>query len=103
MGDRERGQTTPLLLVVVLFVALTIAGVSRLGVAASQRAAAQAAADAAALAGAAHDEAAASRVAAANGGSLEQFAVEGETVVVEVRRDGMVAQARARWDLGPIP
>jgi hypothetical protein len=103
MPERERGQATPLVLVVVLFVALTLAGVGRLGIAASQRASAQATADAVALAGASHDEAAATEVATANGASLQRFVMEGETVLVEVRRDGVVAHARARWDLGPIP
>jgi hypothetical protein len=103
MRDPQRGQATPLVLMIVAFVALSLGGVARLGVAASQRAGAQAAADAAALAGAAHDEAAASEVAAANDATLEQFVVEGETVVVGIRRGGVLAHARARWDLGPIP
>lgn len=94
---REAGQALPLVLVAVLLAALVAAGAVRLGVAASHRAGAQAAADAAALAGAAEGRDSASRVAGTNRARLVSYREEEFYVVVSVVRDGVQAQARARW------
>lgn len=93
----ETGQALPLALVAILLAGLVAAGSVRLGVAASHRAAAQAAADATALAGAADGWAVASRVADANRARLVSYREEEFDVVVSVVRDGVRAQARARW------
>lgn len=95
--SRQAGQALPLVLVAVLLATLVAAGSVHLGVAASHRAGAQAAADAAALAGAAEGRDGASRVAAANRARLVSYREETFDVVVFVERDGVRAQARARW------
>jgi hypothetical protein len=103
MPDRERGQATPLLLVVLLLAALSAAGMVRIGVAASDRAGAQAAADAAALAGGLGDRAAAAAVAEANDAVLVAYDLDGDEVQVVIERDGLEAKARSRWFTVPIP
>lgn len=98
--DRERGQVTPLVAVVVLVVALVALGVARLGAGAVDAARARTAADAAALAGAAEGRAAADEVAAANGGRLVFYEALGTDVVVtvEVGQASVRARARAWWE-----
>lgn len=91
----ERGQTLPLLVLVVVVAAGLIAGVVKLGTNAAQRAAAQTAADAAALAGAVDGEAAARDLARANGAELVDFDERDDGVVVTVRRGRATARARA--------
>ena len=92
----QRGQTTPLLALVVLVVGGMAFGVARFGVVTVHLARAQAAADAAALAGAAEGKAAAAALAAANDATLDAYDANGREVEVRVRvRDGW-AVARAR-------
>jgi hypothetical protein len=101
MSDRERGQATPLLLVVLLLSALCAAGVVRVGVAAAERASAQA--DATALAAGLGDRPAAEVVADANEAVVVAYDVDGNEVQVVIERRGRQATARARWNLGSIP
>jgi Putative Flp pilus-assembly TadE/G-like len=88
----DDGQVVPLLAVAVLVVGGMAVLIGHLGGIAIDGARARTAADAAALAGAAEGERSAIDVAAANGGRLEAYSVDGARVVVVVR----VGQARAR-------
>jgi hypothetical protein len=88
----DTGQVVPLLALAILVVGGVAVLVGHLGGAAIDRSRARTAADAAALAGAAEGERSATEVAAANGGRLEAFSVDGARVVVVVR----VGHARAR-------
>jgi hypothetical protein len=93
----DAGQATPLLAAAVGLVALMLLALGPMGGALADRAQARTAADAAALAGAADGEDAARAMAAANGAELVGFQESGDdAVVVEVRRDGVTAHARAR-------
>ncbi|HEX7095218.1 MAG TPA: pilus assembly protein TadG-related protein [Acidimicrobiales bacterium] len=95
MRGNERGQTIPLVLVVLALAmtfALTILHQSRT---VAGRAAASHAADAAALAGAVDGQGAAEAVARANGAELLSFVQDGDVVVVEIRRGSHHATARA--------
>lgn len=96
----ERGQVTPLVAVVVLFVALVALGLARLGGGAVDAARARTAADAAALAGAAEGRAAAEELAAANGARLIGYQALGSDVMVtvEVGEAHVRARARAWWE-----
>ena len=92
----ERGQTMPLLALLVLLAGGIAVGLVRFGATAAHLAGAQTAADAAALAGAAHGRAEAEDLAAANGATIDGYEVDGTDVDVRVRvRDGW-ARARAR-------
>jgi hypothetical protein len=91
----ERGQSTPLLAILVLFVGLVVLGLGRLGHSASDAALARTAADAAALAGAAEDRAAAEDLADANGAKLVRYVKVGDEVEVTVRVGEAQAVARA--------
>lgn len=102
MRSDERGQAAPLVLIAVLFAALSCLGLARLGAAAAGSARSQAAADAAALAGATDGEAAARRLAEANDATLVAFRTVGDDVEVTVERGGDTATARARWVPTPI-
>jgi hypothetical protein len=92
---RDRGQATPLLMVVIALTAVAAVALAELGGAAVAATRAQTAADAAALAGAAEGEAAARSVAAANGAELVAHRRDGAVVRVEVRLGGARATARA--------
>jgi hypothetical protein len=102
MRSDERGQAAPLVLVAILFTALSCLGLARLGAASAVAARSQAAADAAALAGAAGGEPAARRLAAANDAMLVEYRTVGADVEVTVERGGDTATARARWVPAPI-
>jgi hypothetical protein len=73
---------------------------THLGGATFARARARTAADAGALAGAAEGEASAADAAAANGGRLVSFTVDGGAAQVEVTVDGATARARAALERG---
>lgn len=92
----ERGQTLPLVVLVVCFAALVAVGTGRLATQAVVAAQTQTAADAAALAGAAAGPTAARQAAAANGARLVRFERSGTEVEVVVERSGTEAVARAR-------
>lgn len=93
----DAGQATPLLAAAVGLVALMLLALGPMGGALADRAQARTAADAAALAGAADGEGAARAMASANGAEMVRFRESGDgEVVVEVRLDGVSAQARAR-------
>ena len=96
----ERGQVLPFVALVLVLAGALALFVGRLSGAAVSRARARTAADAAALAGAAEGEAAARSVAAANGGVVESYAVEGADVAVVVRVGSAHAPARARRERG---
>ena len=93
--ERERGQATPLLAMIVLLAAMLGLGLARMGAHLVDRAAARTAADAAALAAAADGRVAAVAVAEANGAQLLSYAESGGDVVVTVDLDGETARARA--------
>lgn len=99
----DRGQTVPLLAVVVVVAAGAMVLLGHLGVAARDRARAQTAADAAALAGAVEGAPAARDVAAANGATVESVVVGPGTAEVRVRlgRATASAAARAEWPSAP--
>jgi len=93
---RDRGSAAILTVLVVL--ACTFAVVSALVPVATSlidRQHAQSAADAAALAGVTGGRAAATELAAANGGALVGWSVDGHRVTVRVRIGDQVAVARA--------
>jgi hypothetical protein len=92
---RSRGQTLPLMLVVVALALVGVMVVSGLAGAADDAARARTAADAAALAGAAEGGDAARRMAEANGAELLEFVRAGSVVEVLVRVDSATARARA--------
>lgn len=92
----ERGQTMPLLALLVLLTGGIAVGLVRFGATAAHLASAQTAADAAALAGAAEGRAAADDLAAANGARIDTYAVDGAEVDVRVRVPDGWARARAR-------
>ena len=95
MRDHERGQVLPLVALVLAFAMVVAGAVAHLAIDATERAQAEHAADAAALAGAAGDVATARAIAAANDATLLSFTRTGDVVLVEVRRHGHVATARA--------
>ena len=103
--NRERGQTTPLVALVLVVVAGGLVGLGHLGEVVADRSRARTAADAAALAGAADGESGARRIAAANEGEVRTFVVQGSDVEVTVRVGHAEATARARadWSAGPSP
>lgn len=92
----DRGQAMPLLVMLVLLAGVSVLVLTDLGVAAVSQAQARTAADAAALAGAAEGREAATRVAEANGATLESFEVAGAETEVVVRVGEARARARAR-------
>jgi hypothetical protein len=96
----DRGQVLPFVAVVLVLAGALAMLVGRLSGGAVERARARTAADAAALAGAADGEGAARDVAAANGGVVESYAVEGADVAVVVRVGSARAPARARREGG---
>lgn len=91
----ERGQTLPLVVVVVVIAAGLVIGVARLGSNAVDQARAQTAADAAALAGAVEGETAARELAASNGATLVSFDERDDGVVVTVEVGRALGRARA--------
>jgi hypothetical protein len=92
----ERGQTMPLLALLVLLTGGIAVALIRFGATAAHLADAQTAADAAALAGAAEGRAAADELASANGATIDSYAVDGGDVDVRVRVADGWARARAR-------
>jgi hypothetical protein len=97
---RQRGSVTLLTAMILVLIGVGALGLGRLGVNAVSQARARTAADAAALAGAAEGEGAARELAAANGGRMLRFEVEGNDTLVEVAVDGVRARARARREGG---
>ena len=104
----DRGQAAPLLAVLVVLAGGICLLVAQLGGAAIAQARARTAADAAALAGAVEGRTAAGDLATANGGTLEEFAVDGADTDVRVRVGDATAAARAEvvgsasgTDVGP--
>jgi uncharacterized membrane protein len=97
----ERGQTLPLVVLLVAFVIVVAMALARLAINTSDRVRAQAAADAAALAGAIGGRDAARAIADANNAVLVSFAQEGDIVTVEVARGGRHAGARAEAVVEP--
>ena len=97
--DRDGGQATPLVALVLAAGAGAVVLLALLGGVVSDRAEARTAADAAALAGAAGGEPAARAVAVANHGQLESFEQRDNDVEVTVRVDHARATSRAarRW------
>ena len=92
----QRGQTTPLLAVVVVAAGGLVYGVGMFGGLVADASRAQAAADAVALAGAADGRDAAERVASSNGAALRSYEADGAEVEVRVAVGGGRAAARAR-------
>ncbi|HXH57805.1 pilus assembly protein TadG-related protein [Iamia sp.] len=92
----EGGQATPLVGVAVALAATVVLALATYGGLVVDAARARTAADAAALAAAADGREAAVRLAVANGGHLESFALEGLDVVVTVRVGRASESARAR-------
>ena len=97
----ERGQTVPLLALLVLLAGGVAVGLIRFGAVATNLARAQSAADAAALAGAAEGRGAADALARANGAEIDGYATSGADVDVRVRVPDGWARARARRLGGP--
>ena len=95
----QRGQTVPLLVLLVALAGLVAVGLVEVAGAAARRASAEAAADATALAGAADGPDAARRVATANGARVVVYNETGVDVAVTVVRRGVRASARARWEV----
>jgi hypothetical protein len=93
----DRGQSTPLVALVLALVIVVLTALAPMGRALARRTQARTAADAAALAGAAEGEEAAGHLAGANGGELLEFrrGATGE-VVVHVRVGDVDAWARAQ-------
>ena len=91
----ERGQTLPLVALLLVFGVAVMLAIAHLSTTAVARARAAGAADAAALAGALADRAASDSVARANGAELVTFERVGDVVVVVVERSGHRATARA--------
>ncbi|GJM37058.1 MAG: hypothetical protein DHS20C19_04250 [Acidimicrobiales bacterium] len=101
--SEERGQATPLMVVVVLVALVAAVVVGQLGASADDAARARTAADAAALAGADGGAAAAMSMAAVNGGELEFFRQIGSVVEVVVRVGAVSARARAERTVEWVP
>jgi len=99
----DRGQATPVVAAVVVLAAIVALALARAGGVAVDGARARTAADAAALAGAAEGRAAAGALAAANDGTLVDYAELGTDVLVRVRVGSVTAQARARQEGGGSP
>lgn len=95
-GIRDGGQATPLVAVALVLAALAVLGLVGHGGEVLDAARARTAADAAALAGAAEGRHAATRLAGANGATLERYRSEGRDVVVTVQLGRARATARAR-------
>jgi Flp pilus assembly protein TadG len=100
---RQEGQAALLALVALLVAGALVAGLTRVGIAASARSHVRAAADAAALAGAAAGPDEARRVAVANGARLVSYEVDGTDIEVVVEDGPIRALARARWEASAIP
>ena len=96
----EGGQVLPLVALLLVAMGGTAVLVVRLGGLAAERAQASAAADAAALAGAAEGRDAASRLAAANGGRLLSYRLDGGDTEVRVALGHASATARAARSAG---
>lgn len=92
----DRGQSLPLVALLVVAIGLAGLGIGRAGASAVDAARARTAADAAALAGAAGGEEDARRLAAENGGRLRTYERAGTDVRVRVAVGGHVVSARAR-------
>lgn len=92
----DDGQATPLAAALMALVLAAMVGLVPAGRALADRAQARTAADAAALAGAAEGEEAARALAERNGAVVVWFRRNGAEVLVRVRVDGVVADARAR-------
>ncbi|WP_436794083.1 pilus assembly protein TadG-related protein [Actinospongicola halichondriae] len=91
----SRGQTTPLVAIVLVLAALLLIPLGLIARATIERAEAQNAADAVALAGALEGRAEAETIAARNQGRLESYEQHGDTVEVVVVVGGRRATARA--------
>jgi Flp pilus assembly protein TadG len=91
----DRGQTLPLVALILAFAMVLAAGVAHLSIGVTERARAGHAADAAALAGAVAGQAGAAEIAQANGATLEAYERAGDVVVVRVRRGDRRAVGRA--------
>jgi hypothetical protein len=91
----ERGQTVPLIALVLLVAGGLAWAVAVLGGRAAAQGHVRSAADAAALAGAVAGEPAAAEVAAANHAALESFRQQGDVVEVRVQAGGFRAVAWA--------
>lgn len=91
----ERGNMTPLSLIVFAFVVLFAMGFTRIGAAMIVQARAQNAADSAALAGAVEGESTAMLMARRNGAELTAFDVEDQMVTVTVSIGSIKATASA--------
>jgi hypothetical protein len=91
----ERGQTLPLVALLLASAIAMAAVVAHVAVRASARAGLESAADATALAGAVGGRVDAAQVAAENDVELVAFTRTGDVVTVHVQRDGRDAVARA--------
>ena len=94
-ASRERGQTLPLVALLLVFCIAVAAAIAHLSVQVVERARAASAADAAALAGALGGREAAVSVAIANDARLLTFTRAGDVVTVVVERHGHRGHARA--------
>lgn len=99
----DRGQTTPLMALLIVGALVAAAAVAHVGVAADAAARARTAADAAALAGAEGGERRAAAMAAANGGDLVAFHHDGGRVEVVVEVGGVAARARSEIIVEWVP
>lgn len=101
-----RGQTVPLMAIVLLLAGLLLVPLGLLIRATEERARAQSAADAAALAGALAGEDEAASIAAANGGRLTDYREEGPEIEVRVvvgsHEAWAKAERRVTW-VAPAP
>ena len=95
----DRGQTIPLLALLLAAVIGAMALIAHLGVAATLKAKARTVADAAALAGAAEGRRAADDIARANGGEVVRFEQRGSDALVVARVREATAKARARREM----
>jgi len=98
MSDDDRGQTTPLLAVIVVLGGVSALLIAQLGLRAIERAQAQTAADAAALAAAGGGQRAGVRLAEANGAASVDLVIGPGGAEVRVRRGSAWAVARAETD-----
>jgi hypothetical protein len=94
-ASRERGQTLPLVALLLVFAIAAAAAIAHLAVQVVDRTRAESAADATALAGALAGRDAAAWVAVANDARLISFTRAGDVVTVEVERHGHRRAARA--------
>jgi hypothetical protein len=96
----DRGQAVPLAAALVAVAAVLVVGVGTFAGDVVDAGRARSAADAAALAGVRGGRAAAAQLAAANGGRLVGWEQLGDTVVVTVRVDDALAEAKATAGAG---